>query len=133
MKKRMKIIDIFCLISNGEKVPKKIRVEGVETFIFRNGKYEHEAHLGEDNSSLGHYFALDGMLNSEVEILDEEDDEDIPLIPDDELYIIGNNLGNVCKKPIEEQLDYNFKILQEKINQVVEGFNKYRKEVKENE
>ena len=46
-----------------------------------------------------------------------EEDKDIPLIPDDELYITANS-----------RQDYNFKVLKEKINQVVKEFNEYRKE-----
>ena len=57
-------------------------------------------------------------------MLDEED-KDIPLIPDDELYSFDNPrfyFEGKLKK--DEKLDYNFKVLKEKINQVVEEINK---------
>ena len=50
----------------------------------------------------------------------EDDDKDIPLIPDDELY-------TGLKLSIPDVI-YNFKVLKEKINQVVEEFNEYRRE-----
>ena len=59
------------------------------------------------------------------EILDEED-KDIPLIPDDELYNLKNNVGLL--PGVANEIDFNFKVLKEKINQVVKEFNEYRKE-----
>lgn len=51
-------------------------------------------------------------LDKEVEVLE---DEDIPLIPDDELYVFKGD---------SRELNYNFKVLKEKINQVVEEMNR---------
>jgi hypothetical protein len=58
---------------------------------------------------------------------DDEEDKDIPLIPDDELFTAEENILTI------QEIDYNFKVLQEKINQVVEEFNKYRKEANKDE
>lgn len=44
-----------------------------------------------------------------------EEDKDIPLIPDDELCIFKGD---------SKELNYNFKVLEEKINQVVEEMNR---------
>jgi len=76
-------------------------------------------------------------MESELEKLkksesNDEEDKDIPLIPDDELYEISK-YNPLDIKPNDEKMDYNFKVLKEKINQVVEEFNKYRKENEENE
>lgn len=60
---------------------------------------------------------LNGILSNFKEIKEEED-KDIPLIPDDELCIFKGD---------STELNYNFKVLKEKINQVVEEFNEYRK------
>lgn len=54
-----------------------------------------------------------------------EEDKDIPLIPDDELYKLA---AEMPYRTYKDDIDYNFKVLQEKINQVVEEFNEYRKE-----
>lgn len=51
-------------------------------------------------------------LDKEVEVLE---DKDIPLIPDDELY--------VYKGDSNKELNYNFRVLQEKINQILEVIN----------
>ena len=55
-------------------------------------------------------------LDKEIEVIE---DTDIPLIPDDELNIMT---GFGVKK--NDKLNYNFKVLKEKINQVVEELNK---------
>lgn len=56
-------------------------------------------------------------LDKEIEVLE---DTDIPLIPNDELTILKQ------EKEIDMQraIDYNFKVLKEKINQVVEELNR---------
>lgn len=50
----------------------------------------------------------------------DEEDKDIPLIPDDELIILKQEKAIDMQKAI----DFNFKVLQEKINQVVEELNR---------
>jgi len=53
-----------------------------------------------------------------------EEDKDMPLIPDDELHEF-----NTKEKILNlDKLNYNFKVLKEKINQIAEEFNEYRKE-----
>ena len=54
----------------------------------------------------------------------EDEDKDIPLIPDDELY----ELDKRDFIPLYKAIDYNFKVLQEKINQVVEELNRRNNE-----
>ena len=65
-------------------------------------------------------------LDKEIEVLEDEEGKDIPLIPDDELYLIEhiNNYGVDRNNAI----DYNFKVLKEKINQVVEELNRRNNE-----
>lgn len=117
MKNKIKIIDLLCLISNGEEVPKKIKYGDV---IYKL------ADVGEDyyNYDNNFWFFRDrfdaSILNDYIEILDEED-IDIPLIPDDELYELDND-NRGCNERLA--VDYNFKVLKEKINQVVEELNK---------
>lgn len=59
---------------------------------------------------------------------EDEDDKDIPPIPDDELYKI-DDYELLFGKTRKEKIDYNFKVLQEKINQIAEEFNQFRKEM----
>lgn len=60
-------------------------------------------------------------------ITEQDEDKDIPLIPDDELFLMKQNGADIRGF---DYLDYNFKVLKEKINQVVKEFNEYRKEEK---
>lgn len=127
MNKKIKIIDLLCLISNGEEVPKKIIYRNVP-MIYDNGTEDYIPHQTDKfyGNDLFHYLFEEEtkiFLNDEVEILDDEEDKDIPLIPDDELNIMT---GFGVKK--NDKLNYNFKVLKEKINQVVKEFNEYRKE-----
>lgn len=126
MKKKMKIIEIFNKIANGEEVPKKIMFVGNE-YRYDNIDNTYRNIIG--NTNIGEMHNLEFYLNDEVEILDDEEDKDIPLIPDDELIILKQS------KTVDMQyaIDFNFKVLKEKINQVVEEFNEYRKENEENE
>ena len=132
----MKIIDLLCLISNGEEVPKKIKWEGTiygysdcdkDYLEFPFSEEEYRGLFDMKDSVLTQY------LNDEVEILDDEEDKDIPLIPDDELWEINGKKGiveDVSEISRDTALNYNFKVLKEKINQVVKEFNEYRKENK---
>ena len=126
---RMKIIDLLNKIANGEEVPKKIRYNSV-VMQYNEDMKDYERYYGDlFFRYLGRCSILSERLNTEVEILDDEEDKDIPLIPDDELIILKQS------KTVDMQyaIDFNFKVLQEKINQVVEEFNEYRKENEENE
>lgn len=122
MMKKIKIIELLNKIANGEELPKEIKYNDI---IYK------KADISEDyyNFTTNVWFFKDVFdasgVNLEIEILDEED-KDIPLIPDDELYKI---MGRTSTKA----LNYNFKVLQEKINQVVKEFNEYRKENEGNE
>ena len=120
MKKKMKVIDLLKKIANGEEVPEKIKYYDN---IFR------KCDIGDDYFNDASYDWLfkdifdTSMLNDEVEILNEEN-KDIPLIPDDELIILKQEKAIDMQKAI----DFNFKVLQEKINQVVKELNRRNNE-----
>lgn len=117
MRKKIKIIDLLCLISNGEEVPKVIAYENkVYHYVEEYKDYVYDDAYCLIGDYFVNHYGITMYLNDEVEILDNEEDKGIPLIPDDELYITANS-----------RQDYNFKVLKEKINQVVEEFNEYRK------
>ena len=124
MKKRIKIIDLLCLKSNNEEMPKKIKYDGV-IYTWGYDTYTTCPDKSPDkqmNNSIFQRYRIDYILNNEVEILDEED-KDIPLIPDDELIILKQS------KTVDMQyaIDFNFKVLKEKINRVVKEFNELEK------
>ena len=135
----MKIIDLLCLISNGEEVPKTIKMRK-DIYEYQGDDYmckvnNKEYWLFSDGYTKYNDWFIN-FLNTEVEILDEEDDNDIPLIPDDELWSINGKKGIIedtntySEISRDTAINYNFKVLKEKINQVVEEFNEYRKEEK---
>ena len=65
-------------------------------------------------------------INELIDKYDQEKDIDIPLIPEDELYEF-----DMKNKTLDlDKLNYNFKILHEKLNQLITEFNEFRKEDK---
>ena len=86
MNKEITIYELLGLIKDGN-APKKIKFSH-EIFVFTDGRYKQKDNISEDNSMLGDYFRLDGMLNDIVKILDEENDEfeDIEEINEEALY-----------------------------------------------
>lgn len=116
MIKKIKIIDLLCLISNGKDLPRQIK--------YKNHEYDlvNKQYLEDDLSGLDLVY-LD-ELNDEVEILDDEEDKDIPLIPDDKLIVLNQDK----KVDISNAIDYNFKVLKDQINILTREFNEYRKE-----
>ena len=64
------------------------------------------------------YYMYQGTINYIdylLEKIDKEDEvKDIPFIPDDELYVFKGD---------SRELNYNFRVLKEKINQVIEAIN----------
>lgn len=118
----MKVIDLLNKIANSEEVPKKVKYK-TYYWEYKEEEKDYKDNEGDYVFSCSNY-DIPEMLNNEVEILDDREDKDIPLIPDDELIILKQS------KTINMQyaIDFNFKVLKEKINQVVEEFNEYRKE-----
>lgn len=156
---KVKIIELIDRLANGEEMPLIIRGRLDTLYIYDNLKKDYIGPDGElFFAKLMSY--RDKCLNDEIEILNStyidavkkfndafnkafkpvkevisgiydglqkyaneiEEDKDIPLIPDDELYVFKGD---------SRELNYNFKVLKEKINQVVEEFNEYRKEEKQ--
>ena len=104
----MKIIDLLNKIANGEVLKFKLKHDDL-TYSIKKDNYLRIEELNRD----AEWYIDKSWLNEEVEILDEED-KDIPLIPDDELYVFKGD---------SKELNYNFKVLKEKINQILEVMN----------
>ena len=124
MRNKIKIIDLLNKIANGEEVPKKIKYDDeiftLNEIILENSKKNIDYYLsGRSLLLFEDIINVHLHLNDEVEILDDEEDKDIPLIPDDELH-----KADLRKINFEDEMDYNFKVLKEKINQIAEELNK---------
>ncbi|MBR0471724.1 MAG: hypothetical protein IJI98_03380 [Methanosphaera sp.] len=109
----MRVIDLLNKIANGEII---------EAF-----EYNEELYIWDEQDKwylsepLLNYFTVSfKKLNDEIKVVYKEikEDKDIPLIPDDELK----------DDYTQKNLDFNFKVLKEKINQIATEFNEYRKE-----
>ena len=128
----MKIIDLLNKMANNEELPKKIKYKNriYEYKEFDAGFQENKKikwkkewdYVAEENRTYYYLKHCYHNLSDEVEIIDEED-KDIPLIPNDELYKISN-YNPIDLKQDDEKIDYNFKVLKEKINQVADELNK---------
>ena len=137
----MKVIDLLNKIANGEELPEKVKYCG-EVYDYINIYKEGIRYTNLEREQNDEYRMLifsANKLNDEVEILDDEEDKYIPLIPDDELWEIDGKKGIIedahtySEISRDNAINRNFKVLKEKINQVVEEFNEYRKENEENE
>lgn len=91
------------------------------------GEIDEDYEIGYNNECctikefLNRYIVDEENLNLNVELFGKGIDCNyIPLIPDDELIILKQEKAIDMQKAI----DFNFKVLQEKINQVVEELNK---------
>lgn len=116
MKKTIKVIDLYNMISKGS-TPKKIKYntkiyeydkeqDDYSTFVISNYEY-----LLDDIN-------ITSQLNDEVEILDEEEFEDIePLV----LRTFERTGQAITTYRLEDYCDYNFEKIEEKINQLIKN------------
>lgn len=149
MNKKITLYELLGLAKEG-KAPKKVKL-CEETFIFVDGRYYEEHHINDDNGRMGDYFALDGMLNDEVEILDDEDKEKNKIPTEEEMETFGYNVAKIFKayeKGVRmaleenndiEELTYEStfednsdmevqEVLLSKINELVREINKLKKD-----
>ena len=117
----MKIIDLLNKIANGEEVPKKIKVfDGEYEFDTYNNTYRNKEMLG----TLGQNYSLDGVLNDEVEIIEEPKKIEYPILhktaPSE---TTGDQMPNW-----RYLIDCNFEHLNKTIYQLIDKVNKLDKE-----
>ena len=122
----MKVVGLINRIYEGTQ-PKHIRVYNEDWYWNNYDGYVTKESLKTTPDAQIYLFdryRLMFALDKEVEVLEDEEDEDIPLIPDDELIILKQS------KTVDMQyaIDFNFKVLKEKINQVVEELNRRNNE-----
>lgn len=121
----MKVVGLINRIYEGTQ-PKHIRFDteewfwGYDSYVPKN--FLNSSPDVQTSVSLFQRYRIDYCLYDEVEILEDEEDKDIPLIPDDELFTLDKY--NLHK----QEINYNFKVLKEKINQVVEELNRRNNE-----
>lgn len=106
----MKVIDLLNKIANSEEVPERIKYTWEYEWKYDKTREEF-VYKQKDGTRFDEEWLIESILNNEVEILEEED-KDIPLIPDNELYVFKGD---------SRELNYNFRVLQEKINQIIEA------------
>lgn len=103
MAKTIKIIDLLNKIANGEEVPKKIKILGLE-FEWFEGCYRTCDTL---KKYLSDCWRLDNILNDTVEIIEEQQDIDIQEIEElPKILFLGtgkNDLTKVLNDIIDNQ------------------------------
>ncbi len=119
----MKVIDLLNKIANGEEVPKRIKYRrGIYKW---NGQYYmstiHNADM--ENLSFDEYFCITGILNDEVEIIEDMPKEDkkiekFKVIKDNEDCNVLLDYDN--KKYIISVVDA---IMLDKINEIIDKIN----------
>lgn len=110
MNNKITIYELLGLVKDGQ-APKRIKFSE-DTFIFVDGIYYEEHHINDDNGRLSDYYALDSMLNDEVEILDNEDED----------------IEEIDFKTAETQKEKN-RIMKVKINELVKEINSMKKKI----
>lgn len=120
MRKRIKIMDIFCMINCEEEVPYKIRYNGKE-YTYES---EIQDYVGEDDylfEYLFKYYETAKVLETEVEILDEFEElnksdyqySQCPTFKDkDGIITIMNNNFELHQKAIRDIIDNQKKIIE---------------------
>ena len=115
----MKVIGLINRIYEGTQ-PQHIRVYNQDWYWNNYDGYVTKESLKTTPDAQTYLFDMYRMmfaLDKEIGII--EDNDDLELLPDDELYITANS-----------RQDYNFKVLKDKINELVEEINEIRKEMK---
>ena len=114
----MKIIDLFNKIANGKKVPKKIKYDD-EYFVFNE---EWHTYLCCDHDLTPLFDRCNmlkaNFLNEEVEIL-EDTTEEIQTV---DFLHKTTDYSDYCYA--KNGIDYNFELIQNKINGLVRAVNK---------
>ena len=115
----MKVIDLLNKISKGEEAPKEIKAFGY-VFIYTGDQRPQRFYkiINQDNYLLRDFIYT---LDTEVEVI--EDNDDLELIPEDELY----NLTGFGEKK-NNKLNFNFRVLKDKINELAKDINDIRKQ-----
>lgn len=124
---KIRVIDLLNKISNGEEVPKKIRITDVDDRITRHYIFfydeDEQEYKDDELFPLGARLILDRVLNKKVEVLDllEELKEELGNNYDLKLY----EMGISALKEIEN--------LQQENKQLKDNWNELKKWLEENE
>ena len=106
---KVRVIDLLNKIANGE-------IETNTGFYYKNEKYRHIDNL------FGDYY-VEEVLNDEVEII-EEDKKIENLINCVNGVLNGEMSSYYEKTDLQVIVEHNFKVIQEKINEIIDYINK---------
>jgi len=105
--KTIKIIELLVKIANGEEVPRKIKYEGDE-YIFDGYNYISNGH------SLGYCYKLDGILNDEVEIIEDKKIKELKK---------RNVIKGCVNNDVYYEEDYKLCEIGDKVNEIIKVIN----------
>ena len=119
MNKKIKIIELYNLIANEEKIPKKIKYRGE---VYHHNVFKTNYYRDDNGSSLSYI-----NLNDEAKILEDNTEE----IEELKLKYRDTNYFNMLSE--EAKVKWLFKYIQEdedKINELVRTVKQIRKDIK---
>ena len=121
----MKIIELLNKIANNEEVPKKIKVSCYEFEWREGGRYYANITKGNYQSLLQDWLNNANKLNSEVEIIEDEEEIDIQSIEEVNHY----NIVSAIKGKTEENIDNELKLNSLAINKLTKAVKQLDKKV----
>ena len=131
MKKTIKIIDLYCKVASGEIIPLNIKHNGRKYYFCTsdNEYYDEEENRPTllERISMGNVYA---WLNSEVEILDEEEFEDIEEIDKYHGYQYSIIPPWFKDEQLIRSINQNFEVHQKAIYELIDLVNKLIKQGK---
>lgn len=122
----MKIIELLNKIANNEEVPKKIKVSCYEFEWREGGRYYANTIKGNYQTLLQDWLNNANKLNSEVEIIEDEEEIDIQSIEHEDVEIVQEILGKCDLWKGNEE--YILKVIKENNNRIVDAVLKLTKE-----
>lgn len=121
----MKIIELLNKIANNEEVPKKIEVSCYEFEWREEGRYYVNTTTGNYQTLLQDWLNNANKLNSEVEIIEDEEEIDIQSIEEVNHY----NIVSAIKGKTEENIDNELKLNSLAIKKLIKAVKQLDKKV----
>lgn len=123
--KKIKVIDLLNMIANGEEVPERIKCNHYEFKWNRDLKrYYHIS----SSATLGGGLSLDGILNDEVEIIEDKPTNEIEKLDTRiEQNIKGNYKWVVYNRDSKYTLSTPQKIIANKLNEIIDVLNELKR------
>lgn len=125
---KIKVIDLFVKMANGEKLPEKIKYNDNIYYLSENRVALHKYQTKGGNTTRKLSLIIDNEyldLNDEVEII-EEPKKIEKLLMDMNSKRKGNMTADYDNYMVGEIIKHNFDVIHKKINELIEEINKLK-------